>query len=85
MEAATKRLTEKVKKELGDIEYEAELQDDKVGTEVEITSSEYYRTIPYWRAQPHVRPLPTEQIATIWAAKDNKHRMGFLQQQVAKK
>jgi hypothetical protein len=83
MEEITHKLTEKIKKELGDIEYEAELTDQS--TNAEGTSSQYYRSIPYWRCQPLVRQLPSEQVATIWASKDNKYRMGFLQQQAAKR
>jgi len=82
----TTQLEEKVKAGLGDTEYEADLEDpEAAGGDGEALSTQYYRTIPHWRCQPHVRPLPTEQIAAIWAAKDNRHRMGFLQQQAVKR
>jgi hypothetical protein len=102
LEIVTRQLEEKVKKTLGDIEFEGELVDPASAAPADVpavaageegdtdenassSSSQYYRTIPYWRCQPYVRPLPTEQIAAIWAAKDNRHRVGFLQQQTTKK
>jgi len=91
METHAQKLADKVKASLGDIDYEGDLEATTTtatttATEGEGTTdvSQYYKTIPYWRSQPHVRPLPSEEVAKIWAAKDNKHRMGFLEQQAAK-
>ena len=90
-EVLTQELAKKVKASLGDIEYEGDLAEQAATTgataegEEGTSSTQYYRTIPYWRSQPYVRRLPSEEVAKIWAAKDNRHRMGFLEQQAVKK
>jgi len=40
-------------------------------------SKTYYKDIPYYRCQPYVRRLPTQQIAALWAKKDSAYTQHF--------